>query len=114
MNRRGFLTSCLALCAAPAIVRADSLMRIVPRETGILRAVDEIAADLSAINADGSYIVFCHPDMERELRAMRDFKGVEMYAQKVPLRGELGTLHGHRLLAATIGPGQFRLGRRTP
>lgn len=33
MNRRGFLQSCLALAAAPAIVRADSLMRIVPRDT---------------------------------------------------------------------------------
>ena len=33
MNRRGFLGSILALGAAPAIVRADSLMRIVPRET---------------------------------------------------------------------------------
>lgn len=30
MNRRGFLGSILALAAAPAIVRADSLMRIVP------------------------------------------------------------------------------------
>ena len=36
MNRRGFLSSCLALAAAPAIVRADSLMRIVPRNTGII------------------------------------------------------------------------------
>ena len=33
MNRRGFLQSCIALAAAPAIVRADSLMRIVPRNT---------------------------------------------------------------------------------
>lgn len=33
MNRRGFLGAMLAACAAPAIVRADSLMRIVPRET---------------------------------------------------------------------------------
>lgn len=31
MNRRSFLSSCLALAAAPAIVRADSLMKIVPR-----------------------------------------------------------------------------------
>ena len=31
MNRRGFLGSILALGAAPAIVRADSLMRIIPR-----------------------------------------------------------------------------------
>lgn len=31
MNRRGFLSGILALGVAPAIVRADSLMRIVPR-----------------------------------------------------------------------------------
>lgn len=36
MNRRGFLTSMLALAAAPAIVRADSLMRIVPPEVEVL------------------------------------------------------------------------------
>lgn len=33
MNRRSFLWSILAAAVAPAIVRADSLMRIVPRET---------------------------------------------------------------------------------
>jgi hypothetical protein len=33
VNRRGFLGSILALAAAPAIVRADSLMRIVPTDT---------------------------------------------------------------------------------
>lgn len=32
MNRRGFLGAMLTACAAPAIVRADSLMRIVPVE----------------------------------------------------------------------------------
>lgn len=39
MNRRGFLLGAggiLASFAAPAIVRADSLMRIVPRETVIV------------------------------------------------------------------------------
>lgn len=36
MNRRGFLGSILAACAAPAIVRADSLMRLVPTETLVL------------------------------------------------------------------------------
>lgn len=36
MNRRGFLGSILALGAAPAIVRADSLMRIVPRDALVL------------------------------------------------------------------------------
>lgn len=34
--RRTFLGSILALGAAPAIVRADALMRVVPRETTLL------------------------------------------------------------------------------
>lgn len=42
MNRRGFLGSILAACAAPAIVRADSLMRIVPREATIITSTDGI------------------------------------------------------------------------
>ncbi len=41
MDRRGFLGSILAACVAPAIVRADSLMRIIPRETSILLNYDE-------------------------------------------------------------------------
>lgn len=36
MNRRGFMGSILALGAAPAIVRADSLMRIVPKAADVL------------------------------------------------------------------------------
>ncbi len=36
MNRRGFLGSILALGAAPAIVRADSLMRIVPLDVVVV------------------------------------------------------------------------------
>lgn len=36
MNRRGFLGSILALGAAPAIVRADSLMRVIPLDTEII------------------------------------------------------------------------------
>ena len=32
MNRRGFLGGILALGAAPAIVRADALMKVVPRD----------------------------------------------------------------------------------
>ena len=35
MDRRGFLRGIIAAAAAPAIVRADSLMRIVPREATI-------------------------------------------------------------------------------
>lgn len=40
MNRRSFLATILASAVAPAIVRADSLMRIVPRETLVLGAGD--------------------------------------------------------------------------
>lgn len=36
MNRRGFLGACFLAAAAPAIVRADSLMRIIPRTTSLL------------------------------------------------------------------------------
>lgn len=39
-TRRGFLGSILALGVAPAIVRADSLMRIVPRDTVVLPDVE--------------------------------------------------------------------------
>ena len=36
MNRRGFISTILALGAAPAIVRADSLMRLGPAQTELL------------------------------------------------------------------------------
>lgn len=39
MNRRGFLGSILAVAIAPAIVRADSLMRIIPTETLLVTTV---------------------------------------------------------------------------
>jgi hypothetical protein len=37
LNRRGFLGSILVAAAAPAIVRADSLMRIVPMGAVVLQ-----------------------------------------------------------------------------
>lgn len=40
MDRRGFLGSILAMAAAPAIVRADLLMRIIPRAALILPPVE--------------------------------------------------------------------------
>ena len=43
MNRRDFLSAMLAACAAPAIVRADSLMRIVPRETTVVTPFEAVA-----------------------------------------------------------------------
>lgn len=54
MNRRGFLQTCLALAAAPAIVRADSLMRIVARDTKIIMPELKIV-DLSLPPNTGDY-----------------------------------------------------------
>lgn len=42
MKRRGFLQSILALGAAPAIVRADSLMRVIPRDTNIITSASTL------------------------------------------------------------------------
>ena len=41
-SRRGFLSSIIAAAAAPAVVKASSLMKLVPTESGILtyKAVD--------------------------------------------------------------------------
>jgi len=50
MNRRGFLGAIIAACAAPAIVRADSLMRIVPRDTTLLLPLEWDGFDWGAIN----------------------------------------------------------------
>lgn len=35
-SRRGFLSSILAVAAAPAVVKTSSLMKLVPTESGIL------------------------------------------------------------------------------
>lgn len=46
MNRRGFLAACLALAAAPAIVRASSLMPVVARRPGALAYSDQVLGHL--------------------------------------------------------------------
>ena len=48
-TRRNFLGSILALGAAPAIVRADALMRVVPVGTLVLKAAD---VSLSPVDFD--------------------------------------------------------------
>lgn len=52
MNRRGFLQTCLTLAAAPAIVRVDSLMRVIPLETTVLTeaALEEAILDAGLQN----------------------------------------------------------------
>lgn len=52
MDRRGFMGSILALATAPAIVRADSLMRVIPVETKILSLDDIIRRRMAEIKAD--------------------------------------------------------------
>jgi len=52
MNRRSFLSSILALGAAPAIVRADSLMRIVPRGLLVVSGAEYARATFAAPTAD--------------------------------------------------------------
>lgn len=54
MDRRGFLGAILAAAVAPAIVRADSLMRIIPRDTRVLQqfvvtslSMDELRLSMS-------------------------------------------------------------------
>lgn len=59
MNRRNFLTSMLAACAAPAIVRADSLMRIVPR--------NELIFGFDLASEDSISVVFSPYDFTREV-----------------------------------------------
>ena len=57
MNRRGFLSSILALAAAPAIVRADSLMRIVPVEAEVLVPMTEFSTEFSVVSRIGNSLM---------------------------------------------------------
>lgn len=61
MNRRGFLTGILAAATAPAIVRADSLMRIVPRETVLITG--EFNVNVPVLRSSNK-IVYWRPDIE--------------------------------------------------
>lgn len=54
MDRRGFLGSILVACVAPAIVRADSLMQIVPVETTLY--VVQWGPNCVATNVPGWYL----------------------------------------------------------
>ena len=52
MNRRGFLGAMLAACAAPAIVRADSLMRIIPMDAPVVGLTSGMVMMQEAFGAD--------------------------------------------------------------
>lgn len=57
MNRRGFLGSILALGAAPAIVRADSLMKLALLRPPLLgvRALDNATHGILVSDPNGDY-----------------------------------------------------------
>lgn len=74
MNRRGFLLGILAAAVAPAIVRADALMRVVPRETSVLVpanafTLEEIDSIVTALAArEGEYLMLVHPSQFLDLK----------------------------------------------
>lgn len=92
MDRRGFLGSILLAAVAPAIVRADSLMRIVPRETIIA------APSLAEIEA-------MLPPSEAELAAA--FAGAVRHLWQYDI---LRDLYVHRLDYTTSSDGKLREG----
>jgi|LakMenEpi03Aug12_release.lakeMendotaPanAssembly.Ray.scaffolds.fasta_scaffold2345287_1 hypothetical protein len=63
VSRRGFLTGMLALGAAPAIVRAESLMRlwVPPQEVLTLDAIRRAASQLMANRMAEPYFVVIDP-----------------------------------------------------
>lgn len=73
LTRRGFLTSCLALAAAPAIVRADSLMRIAPEPVSriYLFGDGDFIWNIEPMSAAELDALYEAPKMARNLRAIR-------------------------------------------
>lgn len=122
MNRRGFLTGILAACAAPAIVRADSLMRIVPLDTTIVlpSAAQTMLAELEAADAFAAGLQlreWSQFDIVRDLTITRydvigkgaDGNPVQM---GVDLRG--GSLKENREIARAVLADHLRHDRITP
>ena len=92
MNRRGFLGSILALGAAPAIARADSLMRIIPRETAVLVGDLELVARgssglIASPTFTGTSIIAGQREFQRRLnRLSREFLDNVVIANQPRLR----------------------------
>lgn len=57
-SRRGFLSAIFAGAAAPAVVKASSLMKLVPTESGILTYKSyELGFDIALENADSTLLL---------------------------------------------------------
>lgn len=100
MNRRGFIGSILAAAAAPAIVRADSLMKIVvPRETRMLR----VLVDYGQSNfVDHERFMFV--SNLADVSGLPGFVPVCRYVRRVPvpLFDEIGSIDDYRVILPRI------------
>ncbi len=77
-TRRGFLLGMLALGAAPAIVRAASLMPVVTPAGLVVPAwvgidVAKKAAELTAIIRDDQYFIIMHPSAKQMIMGSANY-----------------------------------------
>ncbi len=55
--------------------------------------------DYAVYPIQASYPVYCHPDLEFDIRALADFKGVEEYGTQQPISpAEIGSAYGFRFM----------------
>lgn len=124
LTRRGFLKSCLALAAAPAIVRAENIMRIwtPPQDLAlpswevfapqIERAVPYPYLSTTAQNFIGSmwYKSGPHDKWKREIIEMRAMVPDVMPAMRLDRNGlrvaSGGEVVSRRIVESEIGPGE--------
>jgi hypothetical protein len=102
MNRRGFLGAILAGCAAPAIVRADALMRVVPLGTDVL-TLDTIRRGAAIL--DGAMWV---PADDWALALHDVYAG----GTGVVRTGEIGRIEGFRIVTSLVLPVAKHVPRR--
>lgn len=107
LTRRGFLGSILALAAAPAIVRADSLMRVVPRDTGVLllnggALVETVDFDEPLTVSDGEFTHLEYRvmyDFHSGRPTLRAYDRIEKIHANVEIRGARPLCNGGQFLS---------------
>ena len=75
MNRRGFIGSIIAASAAPAIVRAESLMKIVAPSIWLPNPAGKVLVGASSVYVDdvaGSVLDQWSPFTQAEMKALDD------------------------------------------
>ena len=80
MNRRRFLLNSAALFCAPAIVKAENIMRVA--EPKIL--IPDL--ELTPYSYNGRFVVFTHGKNKGQARMITSFDGTNVYA------GDLGII----------------------